>query len=153
MRKLLTQYIKHNDYFIHADMWNTERFPILGKVINTGLGESNALNIAGGIARNSNTVFVYGVAGFIIHRLEQLKLSCKHFGAQVGKIIILNAGKIGYDSFGIGHSIEDDEDIMKMLDIEFYAPTDLKNLEDIMSRILKQSNGIYYIQLGRDYER
>lgn len=153
MRSHLSKFIDKNDYFLHADMWNIKRFPLISNVINTGLGESNLLNIAGGLASQGNTVYIYGVAGFIIHRLEQLKFSCRDFGAINGKIIICNAGKIGYEKLGEGHSIDDDEPICNMLNISFYTPCDIDELEDILIDIELRHNGIFYIQLGKDYDQ
>ena len=150
MRLRLSEYITENDYFLHADMWNTKRFPIKGKVINVGLGESNLLNIAGGLARNGETVYVYGVSGFIIHRFEQLKFSARDFGSKQGKIILVNAGAYGYDKLGAGHKLEDDYDIMDCLDIPFYEPKDLREFLDFLDIIKKKKHGIFYIRLGKD---
>jgi len=151
MRLLLSKFIKKEDYFLHADMWNVKRFPVEGNVINCGLGESNLLNIAGGIASEENTVYIYGVCGFIIHRLEQLKFSCRDFGSRFGKIIILNAGKYGYDNLGDGHKLDDDREIMNMLNIKFFDPKSLGELQNLLNIIDNQENGIFYIQLGKDY--
>ncbi len=153
MRLHFANKLNPKDYLLHADMFNVNKFPTSANVINIGLGESNLLNIAGGISSQNNTVYIYGVAGFIIHRLEQLKFSCRDFGAVKGKIIILNAGKIGYSKLGSGHSILDDEPIMKMLNIAFYAPLTLEEFDNILNDLEKKENGIYYIQLGKDYER
>jgi len=150
MRKRLSKFIKIDDYLLHADMWNKQRFPINGKLIDCGLGESNLLNVAGGLASRNNTVYIYGVCGFIIHRLEQLKFSCKHYGAHYGKIIICNAGKYGYEELGIGHKLDDDEAIMKMLDIPFFDPEDLEEFNNVLDNISLEETGIWYIQLGKD---
>lgn len=150
MRKSLTG-IK-DCFFLHADMWNLNRFPFSEnvEVINCGLGESNLLNIAGGIASQGKTVYIYGVCGFIIHRLEQLKFSCKHFGAEIGKIIICNAGKNGYEGLGIGHILDDDKEIMNVYNIPFYEPKDVEEFTKILKNIETQANGIFYIRLGKD---
>ncbi len=153
MRLRLSEIVEPWDYFLHADMWNKERFPIEGKIINTGLGEANLLNMAGGLASVGNTVYVYGVAGFIIHRYEQLKFSCRDFGALYGKIIIMNAGKRGYEGIGKGHILDDDQAIMEALDIPFFAPENLDEFNNIMTDINLLQRGIFYIQLGNDYER
>jgi transketolase C-terminal domain/subunit len=154
MRKTLSEFIKKDDYFLHADMWNTNRFPICDdeNVINCGLGESNLLNVAGGISSQKNTVYIYGVCGFIIHRFEQLKFSCKHFGTKSGKIVIANAGKVGYENLGIGHELNDDLDIMKILDIKTYTPNNIEDLVNDLEEIEDAENGIFYIQLGKDEE-
>jgi transketolase len=131
-------------------MWNENRFPSEAKVIDCGLGESNLVNVAGGLASNGNTVFIYSVAGFIIHRYEQLKFSCKHFGSLAGKIIICNAGKYGYDKFGIGHQLDDDKPLMKSLKIPFYDPETLEEFQQVLNKLRKKKNGIWYIRLGKD---
>lgn len=151
MRLQLSKMIKKDDYFLHADMWNVTKFPIISKnIINVGLGESNLLNIAGGLASEGKNVYIYGVSGFIIHRLEQLKFSCLHFGAKSGKIIICNAGKYGYEKLGIGHLLNDDKQIMDMLNIPFYNPKDNSEFENTLSYINTKNIGIFYIQLGKD---
>ena len=131
-------------------MWNQTRFPTKAKVLDCGLGESNLLNVAGGLASTGNTVFIYGVCGFIIHRFEQLKFSCKHFGSEFGKLIICNAGKYGYEKFGIGHQLDDDKEIMEILKIPFYDPETLEEFQNILNNIRNEKNGIWYIRLGKD---
>jgi len=153
MRKYIAKQLTEDEYLLHADMFNTKNFPTKATVINTGLGESNLLNIAGGIASQGKNVYIYGVAGFIIHRLEQLKFSCKHFGAKHGKIIIFNAGKVGYEGLGIGHKMDDDIDIMRMYDIPYFQPKILNNLKIVLKDIETENNGLFYIQLGKDFKR
>lgn len=147
MRQKLAAYMGPNDYLLHADMW---RFDTRAEVVNTGLGESNLLNIAGGLASTGKTVYIYGVCGFIIHRYEQLKFSCRDFGGQTGNIIICNAGSYGYEQFGTGHTLDDDLQIMNALGIDFYEPRIISDLMDNLYRINKQINGVHYIRLGRD---
>ena len=151
MRKTLAQIINAEDYLIHADMFNTTKFPTQATVINVGLGESNLLNIAAGIASQGKTVYVYGVAGFIIHHLQQLKLSCKYFGAKTGKIIICNAGKYGYEAMGIGHALDDDKQIMEIYDIPFFEPNNIQEFKQNLDIINNNQIGLYYIRLGKDY--
>lgn len=150
MRRTLANTITQHDFLLHADMFNVNTFPTKARVINAGLGETNLLNIAGGIAKTGNTVYVYGVAGFVIHRYEQLKFSCRNFGSQVGKIIICNAGKCGYEKFGPGHALDDDIGIMNLLNIQWFAPDSLTDFAEALSYIQSQPNGIFYIQLGKD---
>ena len=150
MRKILANTLTETDFLLHADMWNQIRFPTKAKIIDCGLGESNLVNMAGGLASTGNNVFVYGVAGFIIHRYEQLKFSCKYFGSNYGKIIICNAGKYGYEKFGAGHSLDDDYDIMKILDIPFYDPVDENEFIKVLAIIERSKPGIFYIRLGKD---
>lgn len=147
MRQTLAVFMRDNDYLLHADMW---RFHTRAKVINCGLGESNLLNIAGGLAKTGKNVYIYGVCGFIIHRYEQLKFSCRDFGAQYGKIIICNAGKYGYSQFGNGHTLDDDLDIMDVLGIDCYKPQTTLEMAFYLEEIEERDNGVYYIQLGKD---
>jgi len=150
MRKLMAAYLKKEEYLLHADMFNTKNFPTKAKVINIGLGESNLLNITGGLSSLGNTVYIYGVAGFIIHRYEQLKFSCRDFGSKNGKIIICNAGKYGYETLGAGHKLDDDLGIMELSNIEYFQPETLEDMKNILETLDKKENGIYYIQLGKD---
>lgn len=133
-------------------MFNIKKFPTKGIVIDCGLGESNLLNIAGGLAASGKTVYIYGVLGFIIHKFEQLKYSAKYFGSKNGKIIICNAGKNGYENLGIGHILDDDIEIMKILNIEYFIPDTLEEFNEILNQLDSKKNGIFYIQLGKDYE-
>ena len=153
MRKFLARYMDKTDYLIHCDMFDTKKFPTDANVIDCGLGESNAMNIAGGLASCGETVYVYGVAGFMIHRLEQLKFSCCMYGARFGKIIIVNAGQYGYEKFGAGHKLEDDYEITEMLGITFHTPQDIDEFEELLDIIKNDyTKGIFYIRLGRDNE-
>ncbi len=147
MRRTLSTFMCSDDYLLHADMW---RFNTLAKVINFGLGESNLLNVASGLAKTGKTVYVYGVCGFIIHRYEQLKFSCRDFGGKYGKIIICNAGKFGYSRFGRGHILDDDLGIMNLLGIEYYIPENSMKMTHMLRNIREQYKGVYYIQLGLD---
>lgn len=153
MRRTIAKYLTNNDYLVHCDMFNVDTFHTNAQIITCGLGESNALNIAGGIARNGKNVWVYGVSGFMIHRLEQLKFSCLNFGSKNGKIVFFNAGKYGYDKLGIGHKLDDDIAIMDMYQIKCYIPKDIKELNYILEELEKEENGVFYIQLGKDFER
>lgn len=147
MRHTLSTFMMPDEYLLHADMW---RFHTRAQVINCGLGESNLLNIAGGLAKTGKTVYIYGVCGFIIHRYEQLKFSCRDFGGEFGKIVICNAGKHGYKQFGRGHTLDDDLDIMDILNIEGYQPKTVEEMTGILEYIDDRDKGVYYIQLGTD---
>jgi len=150
MRRRIAEHLKESDYLLHADMFNDTIFKTDAETINCGLGEANLLNIAGGLLSQDNTVYVYGVAGFIMHRVEQLKYSCiPHINN--GKLVIFNAGKVGYAKLGNGHTIEDNKAICLMLGIQFLAPKDLKELNQLLEYIDKH-NGLYYIELGKDYD-
>lgn len=147
MRKTLARYMNSEDYLLHADMW---RFNTNAKVINVGLGEANLLNIASGLAYTGKNVYIYGVCGFIIHRYEQLKFSCRDFGGNYGKIIICNAGRYGYSQFGTGHTLDDDLDLMRLLGISYCVPESIGQFTFYLRYLHESSDGLHYIQLGRD---
>ena len=151
MRLQLSKILTSSDYLLHCDMWNVGKFPSSAKVIDCGLGESNLLNIAGGLASQGESVFVYGVCGFIIHRYEQLKFSCRDFGSKSGRIVICNAGKYGYGGLGNGHILDDDIQIMDTLGIRWFIPSDVNEFIGIINNL--PQIGIFYIQLGKDHER
>jgi len=151
MRKTFAKLLDKEDYLLHADMFNISNFPTKAKVINCGLGESNLLNMAGGISSQNKNVYIYGVSGFIIHRFEQLKFSCRNFGATKGKIVIFNAGRIGYERLGDGHKLDDDLEIMKILKIQAYTPETLEEFFEVFAKIKSKPDGIYYVQLGKDF--
>ena len=75
MRKFLTNYIE-DSIFIHCDMWG-ERFPMKDsvRVLDFDLAEATAINAVAGMYINGKTIYVYGVAGFMIHQMEQIKYS------------------------------------------------------------------------------
>lgn len=150
MRRTLANRLLPTDFLLHADMFNTKTFPTQAQVINTGLGETNLLNVAGGLAKTGKNVYIYGVAGFIIHRYEQLKFSCRNFGSKDGRIIICNAGKYGYDKFGPGHALDDDLGLMHLLGVTTFTPETNQEFESVLDHILAEPNGIFYIRLGRD---
>ena len=52
----------------------SRRYP--ERLINVGVAEANAVGVAAGLASEGLRVFIYSVAGFIIHRgLEQIRYS------------------------------------------------------------------------------
>ena len=152
MRRTIAKFLKSSEYLLHSDIFNTKRFHTDAIEINCGLGERNLLNIAGGISSQGKTVWVYGVGIFVYYRLEQLRFVCKDFGSKEGKIILFNAGKIGYEGLGDAHYTKDASDMMNILDIPFYEPESLMDLNKILKQIESFRTGIYYIQLGRDYD-
>ena len=147
MRKTLAKSLTETDYLLHADMW---KFPTRARTINVGLGESNLLNVAAGLASQGEFVVVYGVSGFVIHRYEQLKFSCRNFGAQAGTIVICNAGAVGYEKFGEGHKLDDDLAIMSTLGIIAMQPQNATEFAMDLQYCKSARSGIYYIRLGRD---
>jgi hypothetical protein len=42
---------------------------------------------------------------------------------------------------------------MKILKIPYFIPKDIKDLDKILQKIEKEKTGVFYIQLGKDYNR
>lgn len=156
MRKYLTQKLK-DGYFLHADMWGT-RFPFPEesniKVIDFGLAETTLVNAAAGLYLNGENVYIYGVAGYIIHQMEQIKYTIQKSIKDIptkGKIIIFNAGKIGYDKMSEAHRLVDDCHLMRHYNILYFDPIEIEDLENALKIIDNENVKLSYIRLGKDF--
>lgn len=156
MRKYLAKNLRKG-WFLHADMWG-DRFPMHKsvKVRDFGLAEQTLVNAAAGLYLSGETVYIYGVAGFIIHQMEQIKYSIltsiKNKPLSKGKIIIFNAGKIGYEDFTEPHRLTDDIQLMERIyKIKVYNPNTIKDLEFALKEIDDFNVKISYIRLGKDF--
>ena len=154
MRKFLTKYIK-DAIFIHCDMWG-DRFPMdkSVKVYDFDLAEQTAINAVAGMYLNGKTIYVYGVAGFMIHQMEQIKYSIlttiKNYPKK-GKIIFVNAGKVGYEKFTEPHRLVDDIELMEHYNILTFDPNTIEDLENALNFIKLNEIEISYIRLGKDF--
>lgn len=148
MRATLAQYLnskQDNDtYLLHADM-----FPFrVHNEINPGVQEYLLVNMAAGLAQQGKTVYIYGVCGFVLHKTyDQIRLSLKRDN---GTVIFVNAGANGcYDHIGKGHTINDDRELCKLLDIKLYEPrsgaTFLKRIKSLEKEV-----GVHFVRLGWD---
>lgn len=154
MRNFLSNTLK-NGYFLHADMWgNRFQMDKSIKVIDFGLAEQTLINAAGGLYLNDENVYIYGVAGFLIHQMEQIKYTLNEiinlYPNKKGKIIIFNAGKIGYEDFKNPHKLVDDIDLMNHYGIKIYDPNTINELKEILEEINQKNLKISYIRLGKD---
>lgn len=157
MRQVIDQFIASsedsNSILMTADMG---RFPLAkaaGKLIDVGLSESLLVNIASGLSLAGKNVFIYGVAGFVLHRaLEQLKMnfdqrtSC---GGRSMRLHFLNAGAgFLYNQCGLGHYLIDDIPTVTTALPRFKCllPCDAKTLLDD----LQSSEQLTYIRLCPD---
>jgi len=150
LHKFLNRY-SGEIYFLHCDMWKWLNSNY--KQINCGVQEPNMVNIAAGLASQGKKVIIYGVAGFVIYKsYEQIKLNIKGWAEHYGSIIFVNAGANGaYKICGRGHLLNDDEQLMNSLNVDFYDPIDtstfIKNVKDGLKK-----PGVRYIRLGWDNE-
>lgn len=155
MRKYLSKNLR-NGYWLHADMWG-DRFPMHKsvKVIDFGLAEQTLVNAAAGLYLNNQTVYIYGVAGFIIHQMEQIRYSLQQVIqdnlSKKGRVIIFNAGKIGYEDFTKPHKLDKDTQLMEFYKIKVFNPHTINDLEEALLNIEKDNIKISYIRLGKDF--
>ena len=161
MRKYLSKNLRKG-WFLHADMWSNagpgDRFPMHKsiKVMDFGLAEQTLINAAAGLYINNQNVYIYGVAGFLIHQMEQIKYSLlyaiKNNPLNKGKVIIFNAGKVGYDDFTLPHKLDNDVQLMERIyKIKVYNPHTIEDLEQTLKEIEEQNIKISYIRLGKDF--
>ena len=154
MRKTLDIFLnklKSNDvYLLHCDMWPYDTH----NTINCGIQEPNMVNIAAGLASQGKKVFIYGVAGFVLHKAyEQIKLNVHGFADKAGSIIFVNAGANGCYSFaGRGHCIDDDSVLCGCLGLSFFDPTSRSEFLKTIKEQLK-SPGASFVRLGNDREK
>ena len=154
MRKFLTEYIK-NSIFVHCDMWG-DRFPMdtSVKVLDFDLAEQTAINAVAGMYLNGKIIYVYGVAGFMIHQMEQIKYSIlttiKNYPKK-GKIIFINAGKVGYEKFTEPHKLVDDIELMEHYGIPIFDPNTIDELKIALEQIYIGNIEVSYIRLGKDF--
>lgn len=155
MRKYLSKNLR-NGYWLHADMWG-DRFKMHKsvKVIDFGLAEQTLVNAAAGLYLNNQTVYIYGVAGFIIHQMEQIRYSLQQViqdnPSKKGKVIIFNAGKIGYEDFTKPHKLDKDTQLMEFYKIKIFNPHTINDLEETLHNIEEDNIKISYIRLGKDF--
>lgn len=149
MRSVVNRWlVDHNVKLLHPDIWP-------GEGINCGITEQAITSIALGLAENE-PVAIYGIAGFILLKsAEIIKLyRPKH------SVLILNAGanKCYPQNIGIGHQIDYDEQLCKMLNITLDDPYPLKDSKsDMISAVHRtldtriQEPGWHLIRLGWDW--
>lgn len=94
------------------------------RVINVGITEQNMMSVAGGLALNGRTVFVYGIISHMIFRaLEQIKLD---ICVQNLPVIIVGVGAgLAYGVDGPTHHGLEDVAVMRVLpNMSVYNPSD-----------------------------
>lgn len=151
MRKTLAKFLNKaknkNIYLVHGDMFPHR----VHNEINCGIQELQMVNMAQGLADQNKTVFVYAICGFVLYKtVESLKLVLKR---NHGSVIFVNAGANGcYSKIGLGHTITDDEEFCKLLNINLYEP----NTRSEFLRLIKdlsKTKGVHFVRLGFDNEK
>ena len=155
MRNYLAKNLRKG-YWLHAAMWG-DRFPMHKsiKVVDFGLAEQALVNAAAGLYLNDENVYIYGVAGFIIHQMEQMKYSLRQmtkvYPNKKGRVIIFNAGKVGYEVFTAPHRLVDDKQLMEHYKIKVFNPNTIEELKNALKEIEDNDIKLSYVRLGKDF--
>ncbi|WP_415712919.1 hypothetical protein [Maridesulfovibrio sp.] len=133
---ILTEVARKDDSIrvIVADVGNFRKFSFEypGQFLNVGVAELNSIGVAAGLAEAGKRVFVYSVAGFILHRaFEQIKFELGYWNQSV---TILGTG-VGwrYHQIGRGHHCPEDFALMGLIpNMERHAPMTVATLEKLL---------------------
>jgi transketolase C-terminal domain/subunit len=153
MRKELDNYLienkeilKNKIRLLHNDLWSFDSKD-LDFVVDLKNCENAIWGIANGICQEGLLPIVYGVSFFEIGILEQLR---KFFGYNKSKVLIFNAGAVGYDLYGWEHSFKNEDDIKIMQSIGFdIIKSEFTTIERIFD-IYFNSKRSNYVRLGSD---
>ncbi|EDO7753174.1 transketolase family protein [Campylobacter coli] len=125
------------------------RIECKNQIINVGIAEQNAINLAAGFSLEGFKVFVYGIAPFVSMRcFEQIRINLAAL-SQLRKmnvnIISIGAG-ISYSMSGPTHHCLEDLSIINTLpNVEIFSPSDPLLTKIYLERSLK-NNGIKYLR-------
>ena len=125
------------------------RIECKNQIINVGIAEQNAINLAAGFSLEGFKVFVYGIAPFVSMRcFEQIRINLVAL-SQLRKmnvnIISVGAG-ISYSMSGPTHHCLEDLSIINTLpNVEIFSPSDPLLTKIYLERSLK-NNGIKYLR-------
>lgn len=150
-----------NITLIHNDLWHFSSAK-LESTLNFGMRESSPWGFLAALSDNGRKGILYSVSFFNIGHLEYLRTM---FGPFTGdnedagsrSVLILNAGRYGYDKYGNAHSFykEDNIKVMEALDFKVY-PASYFNKEQDFIELLDQYKDSdkpgqrIYIELGED---
>lgn len=145
--------LKDNDDFViltvdvDAFMLSNFRKFFPDRIIDVGVSEQNAINVASGLARCGKRVFVYGLSPFIIMRAyEQIKVNL--FDVPRVTIIGLGAGfSFSYDGH-THHSIHDTTIMRTLPNWSIYNISDTKSAYYVADQVTK-FDGLSYVRLDK----
>lgn len=150
MRSVVNEWLASREItLLHPDIW-----PFTGaNIVNCGVAEQALTAMALGMA-NYKPVAIYGIAGFILLRsAEILKLyQPKH------SVIIFNAGANGCypKELGIGHQIDYDFDLCRILGVKAHSAPNGSTRYEIREPLfnlldgIKEQGGWHLVRLGFD---
>jgi transketolase C-terminal domain/subunit len=153
MRIQLNNYLNNNAKilqnkirFLHNDLWSFDSKD-QSFCVDLKNCENMIWGFAYGIYKQGLLPVVYGVSFFEIGRLEQLR---KFFGYNKAKILIFNAGAVGYDIYGWEHAFKNEDDIKIMQTLGFdIIKSEFTTIERIFNIYFNSKRNIY-VRLGSD---
>ena len=118
------------------------------RCINMGISEQNMINVASGLSRCGNKVFVYGISPFLVLKtLEQVKLFLCIGGMDV--TMVGSGTGLCYSQDGPTHHTFEDIKIYSIFEkINIYTPSNYENSSIITKKILKNSS-LNYLRLDK----
>lgn len=122
------------------------------RVIEVGIAEQNAVNVAAGLASTGMIPIVISYAGFLTMRAcEMIRTFIAYPGLNV-KLIGLNGGMLGGGREGVTHQFYEDIGILRsMPGVKILAPADASQAYKAAKSMLKQ-DGPIYLRLGSGRE-
>ncbi len=133
-----------------APMLDKIRSDFGNRLVNVGIAEQNAVNVAAGLAHEGYVSFAYGIAGFMSMRCyEQIRTNL----SMASQLRPLNANIVGvgagisYDLSGPSHHCLEDLTLMRLLpNLEVFSPSDWVLAGEIAA-YAPRSNRPKYIRL------
>ena len=127
-----------------------EEFP--GRVIEVGIAEQDAVDIAAGLATTGMKPIVVSYAGFLTMRAcEMIRTFVAYPGLNV-KLIGLNGGMLGGEREGVTHQFYEDVGILRsMPGVKILCPADAQQAK-LAAKAMLEEDGPVYLRLGSGRE-
>lgn len=127
-----------------------EEFP--DRVIEVGIAEQDAVDIAAGLATTGMKPIVVSYAGFLTMRAcEMIRTFVAYPGLNV-KLIGLNGGMLGGEREGVTHQFYEDVGILRsMPGVKILCPADAQQAK-LAAKAMLEENGPVYLRLGSGRE-
>ncbi len=127
-----------------------EEFP--DRVIEVGIAEQDAVDIAAGLATTGMKPIVVSYAGFLTMRAcEMIRTFVAYPGLNV-KLIGLNGGMLGGEREGVTHQFYEDVGILRsMPGVKILCPADAQQAK-LAAKAMLEEDGPVYLRLGSGRE-
>lgn len=127
-----------------------EKFP--DRLIEVGIAEQNAVDVAAGLATTGMKPIVISYAGFLTMRAcEMIRTFIAYPGLNV-KLVGLNGGMLGGEREGVTHQFYEDVGIMRsMVGVDILTPADA-NQAYLAAKAMMSVNKPVYLRLGSGRE-